>query len=428
MNDESIFVQIASYRDPELVPTILDMFETAEKPENLKVCICWQHDDIENLDMFRSYPNIQILDVPYRESRGACWARNMIQRQYNGERYTLQLDSHHRFVQGWDTLLKQMYQQCVSMGSNKPLITSYVTSFDPSESKDNYDMVPWRMDFHKFTDEGTVIFSPNVIFKHETIDKPIPARFYSAHFAFTDGKFCEEVPHDPDYYFYGEEISISVRAFTHGYDLYHPNKVVVWHEYTRNNRVKHWDDHDCTKDIYRVYEKSWWERDVNSQKRNRVLFGIETDDSVVIPKKYNFGNIRTLEEYERYAGIKFKTQEVSLYTISGKVPPTPYNQNYVSGIDVDVAEVKTISKTVNIPSYHLMSSDVEYLKIELYDNLNKLIVVQMLEKTLIKSLCKSLEVLPITINFDVIVEQTYYCKFYVLDKFDRVVESGTINV
>ena len=66
MNDESIFVQIASYRDPELVPTILDMFETAEKPENLKVCICWQHDDIENLDMFKTYPNIQIIDVPYK--------------------------------------------------------------------------------------------------------------------------------------------------------------------------------------------------------------------------------------------------------------------------------------------------------------------------------------------------------------------------
>ena len=34
MNNESIFVQIASYRDPELIPTIMDMFETANNPEN----------------------------------------------------------------------------------------------------------------------------------------------------------------------------------------------------------------------------------------------------------------------------------------------------------------------------------------------------------------------------------------------------------
>jgi hypothetical protein len=428
MNDESIFVQIASYRDPELVPTILDMFETAEKPENLKVCICWQHDDVENLDIFKSYPNIQIIDVPYKESRGACWARNLIQRYYNGERYTLQLDSHHRFVQGWDTELKNMYQQCVSMGSSKPLITAYIPSFDPLEPKESYEMVPWRMDFNTFTDEGTVIFTPNVIHKHQSYTKPIPARFYSAHFAFTDGTFCEEVQHDPEYYFYGEEISISVRAFTHGYDLYHPHKVIAWHEYTRNNRVKHWDDHDTTKDIYRVYEKSWWERDSQSQKRNRILFGIETDESIVIPKRYNFGTMRTLEEYERYAGIKFKTREVSLYTLSGKFAPTPYNENYVFGKNIDASEITSLTKNVSIPSYHFISDDVERVKIELYDVTNKVIVVQSFEKQLIKSMCQSVDVLTLTINFDALKETSYYCKFYTYDQFDRVIHSNKLDI
>ena len=80
MNDETIFVQIASYRDPELVPTILDMFETADHPEKLRVCICWQHDEHENLNVLKNYSNIKIIDVPYYESKGACWARNQIQR------------------------------------------------------------------------------------------------------------------------------------------------------------------------------------------------------------------------------------------------------------------------------------------------------------------------------------------------------------
>ena len=31
-----IFVQIASYRDPELVPTIKSMLENAKKPKNLR--------------------------------------------------------------------------------------------------------------------------------------------------------------------------------------------------------------------------------------------------------------------------------------------------------------------------------------------------------------------------------------------------------
>ena len=175
MNDESIFVQIASYRDPELVPTILDMFETATNPENLKICICWQHDDVENLDVISGHPNIHIIDIPYQQSKGACWARNLIQRHYNGERYTLQLDSHHRFVQGWDSILKEMYSQCVDMGSKKPVITTYVPAFDPFEQKENYETTPWRIDFNKFTTEGSLIFMPNPITDHDKLIRPIPA-------------------------------------------------------------------------------------------------------------------------------------------------------------------------------------------------------------------------------------------------------------
>ena len=36
-----IFVQIASYRDPQLIPTIEDMLSKASHPENLVFGICW---------------------------------------------------------------------------------------------------------------------------------------------------------------------------------------------------------------------------------------------------------------------------------------------------------------------------------------------------------------------------------------------------
>ena len=87
--------------------------------------------------------------------------------------------------------------------------------------------------------------------------------------------FCEEVPHDPDYYFHGEEISIAVRAFTHGYDLFHPHKVVCWHEYTREGRDKHWEDHDVDSD-----ESAGWISVNNAcHFRNRTLFGMDDTDS-----------------------------------------------------------------------------------------------------------------------------------------------------
>ena len=52
---KSIFVQIASYRDPQLIPTIKDCLENAKNPKNLVFSIAWQHaeEDLwDNLDEF----------------------------------------------------------------------------------------------------------------------------------------------------------------------------------------------------------------------------------------------------------------------------------------------------------------------------------------------------------------------------------------
>jgi hypothetical protein len=52
--NQRIFVQIAAYRDPELIPTIKDMIDRADNPENLRFGICWQYhpEDEYNDDMF----------------------------------------------------------------------------------------------------------------------------------------------------------------------------------------------------------------------------------------------------------------------------------------------------------------------------------------------------------------------------------------
>ena len=48
----TIFVQIASYRDPQLVPTINDLIDKADNPQNLRIVVCWQHADDEKLEIF----------------------------------------------------------------------------------------------------------------------------------------------------------------------------------------------------------------------------------------------------------------------------------------------------------------------------------------------------------------------------------------
>ena len=63
--ESKIFVQIASYRDPQLVPTIQDMLNKAKYPENLIFGICWQYDESEPVDMFDDNPNFRVAKYHY---------------------------------------------------------------------------------------------------------------------------------------------------------------------------------------------------------------------------------------------------------------------------------------------------------------------------------------------------------------------------
>ena len=355
---KTIFTQIASYRDPQLIPTLDSLLDNADKPENIHIGICWQHADDETLDIFldagvdvEGYSSgnptvahdmihatykgakLTIIDVPYLEAQGACWARNSIQQLYNNETYTLQLDSHHRFVPSWDT-------KCIGMleglryKSPKPVLTAYIPSYDPNNDPQGRVNEAWKMEFDRFIPEGAVFFLPSSIKDRDTRTEPMRARFYSGHFCFADGSFSVEVQHDPEYFFHGEEISIAARAFTHGYDLYHPHIIVAWHEYTRAGRTKVWDDHTTETKQKKGLKLDWVERNNLCHNRNRILFGMDGEDPSQIDfGKYGFGSERTLRDYEEYAGISFKYRAVQQNTLNHVEPVWPLERAYESEQD-----------------------------------------------------------------------------------------------
>ena len=309
-----IFVQIASYRDPQLLPTLRSMLENAKKPQNLRIGICRQYhpdDKFDSLEEFKGDKRFRVLDVIYTESKGVCWARNQVQQLYQNEEYTLQIDSHMRFEKDWDDTFIKMIKQLQKKGFNKPLLTAYVSSFNPDNDPAERIREPWRMAFDRFIPEGAVFFLPETIPGWQELKEPVPARFYSAHFCFTVGQFSVEVQHDPEFYFHGEEISIAARAFTHGYDLFHPHKVAIWHEYTRKGRTKQWDD-----------DKEWVSKNNKSHKKNRQLFGMDDEEQVDFGK-YGFGSERTLKEYEIYSGLLFSKRAVQQYVLDKNYPPNP---------------------------------------------------------------------------------------------------------
>lgn len=315
-----IFVQIASYRDPLLLTTIKDMIDNSKYPDNLRIGIARQFNPLDKFDDTSIYENdsrFRILNIPHEESKGACWARNKIQQLYDNEEYTLQIDSHMRFEKYWDEILIEMLEDLKNKGYEKPLLTGYVPSFDSETYPLNRVNEPWRMVFDRFTPEGVVFFLPETIPGWRNLTEPIRSRFYSAHFCFTLGQFAKEVQHDPEFYFHGEEISIGVRAYTHGYDLFHPHKCIIWHEYTRKNRTKHWDD-----------DKDWGKKNTSCHLRNRQLLGVDNEDSKDIDFGiYGFGNVRTLRDYEKYSGLLFSKRAIQDYTLKSKYPPNPMIEN-----------------------------------------------------------------------------------------------------
>jgi hypothetical protein len=307
--DETIFVSIAAYRDPELLPTIEDCLTKAQWPDRLRFGICWQHGpDEAPLERFRD-PRLRVLDVDWRESQGACWARAQIMELWQRERWFLQLDSHHRFAQGWDA---RLLKQAAATGSAKPILTTYAAPYVPGDASSCGDE-PMRMEFDRFTEDGLVLFRPGAIPDWQTNTDPRRSRFISAHFLFAPGHFVADVPYDPDLYFIGEEITLTVRAFTHGYDLYHPGEAILWHEYTRNYRPKHWDDHTADRGI----AVDWATRDTPSRERaRRLLTGSR-------PRRFGLGTERSLADYEAFAGISFAHRRAQDYTRRHLEPPNP---------------------------------------------------------------------------------------------------------
>src|SRR5262245_59098642 len=141
-----IFVSIAAYRDPELVPTVEDCIASARHPERLRFGICWQHGEEEPPLPFAGDQRFRILDIPWQESAGVCWARAAIMQLFDNEDFYLQIDSHHRFVSDWD---ERLLAQLARAPSAKPIITTYPAAFVPGDPR-SFGADPLQIVFDRF--------------------------------------------------------------------------------------------------------------------------------------------------------------------------------------------------------------------------------------------------------------------------------------
>lgn len=316
----SIFVQIASYRDLELLPTLRDLFNKSSGKHQLNVGIVWQKDDSETLGEFEQDGRIKVATYDWTESKGLGWARSIVQKFYSGEDYTLQLDSHHRFDKDWDDQLINMMKM-LEPHSKKPLLTAYAAGYDPNNDKKLFP-VPCKLLPRDFKESGTIWQNPTPINNWQSLDKPIRGLFVSGHYYFTLGRFVNDYPYDPEMYFAGDEITLTVRSFTLGYDIYHPHRCVVYHHYGRLDRNKHWGDHGENEKRTGKIKNTWGELDSYSKKRIRQL--LEQENNNIDLGVFGLGSERSLDEFIKYSGMDTRRKIIHNDAIAGVEPPMVY--------------------------------------------------------------------------------------------------------
>lgn len=222
--EDTIFVQIASYRDPELQYTIKNLFEKAKKPENIFVGICHQYDmkGDEDKNLFEipfSHPKqLRIDKVDYRESKGCCWARNRVQKLWNGEKWTLQIDSHIVFKKHWDEILINNMKK---LKDNNAIITQVLPGYTlPDRDITSVNYGTCTCDLQKLLRTYSTT--------KQTTKKNTPICIMYAAFRFGASSIIQQHIINPILK-YQDETPSSVDLWLRGANLYNYNDTILWH-------------------------------------------------------------------------------------------------------------------------------------------------------------------------------------------------------
>lgn len=293
----SIFISIASYRDPELVRTVKSAIDNAANPEDLFFGIVLQEFDKFAPDL-SFIPNLALTTIHPKYARGAGYARAKAMELYNNQDYYLQIDSHTIFEKNWDTLCIDQLNKAKAIANNDKVMLSYFPPPFYVESnnkisivKNNKKQVPYATKQKPMLTKRGEWTAERVQLSNKTM--PEVSTTILAGFVFAPGNIVKELPYDPELSFFGEELCFAVRAWTRGWDIYSPCVTILYHFYTREGYSKIWKDRN-------LREISWKELENNSkEKQKRILCGIEEG-------VYGVGTVRLLSDYEKITGIDFK--------------------------------------------------------------------------------------------------------------------------
>eukprot|EP00924_Labyrinthula_sp_SR-Ha-C_P012550 maker-scaffold_10-snap-gene-10.41-mRNA-1 protein AED:0.20 eAED:0.20 QI:30/1/1/1/1/1/4/173/615 len=353
--DGSIYVSIASYRDDSCPFTVANAFLKAKDPEKVFIGLVQQNcandacytgtgwgdtrkwvpskNDVDCIDALpsevRKYmKNIRVLKLEERQSYGPFFSRYLNSKIYAGENYYMQIDAHTEFKPGWDEELRSQIR------STKSYPYSILSNYPPSgiaKTSREWDAFPKAttpsgLCSAKFEGAGkrlkTVRLGSTYRRFARGVDRSIPHKtcFVAAGFFFAHGSIVQNVPFDPfmPYLFMGEEIALSVRFWTNGYDIYGPGADVLRHEYIRKESPKFWES------VTMIFDSGSIHNDLTDLiiPRVQMLLGYEEGKKYPERKeeiepislttyldKFYLGDKRSVDDFVKFTGIDLEKLE-----------------------------------------------------------------------------------------------------------------------
>ena len=303
-----VFVSIASYCDPVLAFTLERAVATARWPDRLHFGVVDQSPAASAAPAAAHVSPARLsyvrLDPLY--ARGPCWARAIAMSLYDGEEWFFQIDSHMDFDPGWDERLMGQALRLLP-GRKGVVLSAYPNAFvfeggqpvrRPATGKVLAHVVKPGSSFEP--DHPVLGFEAHPL----EWDQPIAGYHLGAGCVFAPGRFAQEFPYDPYFYFHGEEQALAARLFTHGWDIFHIPALPVYHLYNNADsgappRPMHWDD---SLDAKRA--QNWWA--LEQRSRGRLTALVEGAALGV----YALGSDRSLADYAAFSGIDYTARVI----------------------------------------------------------------------------------------------------------------------
>jgi hypothetical protein len=339
----NIFVCVPTMNDSEFLSTIERAYDNANNVKNISIgtTIFWKYKDISinkapffthiEKKLNKKFKNVKYDIQPWHIHPGVGAGRYSPTKHFNNEKYFLSIDSHTEFVEGWDEILVDLYENSRKTFGKRRVLTAYLSPFEKHSSDEIANRFQFFDFYHNLTNnENYKLIFPLPNDKKLNLDnfkkledkmidgEYISAKKISAHFYFTESdpwlvKYNLNL--NKSINFWAEEFYQSCLSYARGYNLVWCKTKIMRHKYhvkdSRSYKI------DKFKDISNLDEKKEIYKKYISKSLNLNELGDKTfnDNELIyqlLNKNQDTGYLsRSINGFLKYAGIDLVNRKTS---------------------------------------------------------------------------------------------------------------------